>query len=95
MSKSRSFNVHYDAGSDVLYITTSRDPSANGFEDERGIVWRYASDGSLIGATVMDFYDIWSGDEGALASAISEKFKIPEPQALVVVDRGLALHDTE
>lgn len=95
MSNSRSFNVRYDAGSDVLYITTSFEPSAKGFEDERGIVWRYASDGSLIGATVMDFYDIWSGDESSLATAISEKFQIPEPQAHVVVDEGLSLHDSE
>lgn len=95
MSDTRTFIVRYDTRSDTLYIATTKDPAAKGFEDDRGIVWRYATGGELIGATIMDFYDLWAGDSEHLAHQIADKFHIPEPQAQVVVDRGLSLHETE
>jgi hypothetical protein len=73
----------------VLYVSARREAAARAVEDQRGIVWRYASDGSLIGATIMDFADIWSDKGEALADEIARHFDIPAPQALVVVEHAL------
>ena len=89
MAKSVSFNVAYDAKSDVLYITARREASPRAREDRLGIVWRYGSDGDLIGATVMDFREIWSERASELADRLAERFDIPAPQALNVVEHAL------
>jgi hypothetical protein len=81
--------VTYDAGSDVLYITARREPASRGREDRHGIVWRYGSDGDLIGATVMDFREIWSEQPEALADELAARFDIPTLQALNVVEHAL------
>lgn len=84
-----AFRVVYDAGSDVLYISTRREAAARGIEDANGIVWRYDGAGALIGATVVDFHDRWVDHTSKLAEEISRHFHIPVPQARGVVDRGL------
>lgn len=92
-SKSASFNVRYDASADVLYISTFDTIAAKGREAPNGIVWRYDRDGHLIGATVLDFYELWFDDQETLAGELSAKFEIPLPTAEVVVNRALELHD--
>jgi hypothetical protein len=89
MAKSVSFNVSYDARADVLYITARREEGSRGIEDIHGIVWRYGRDGDLIGATVVDFVDLWADKPDTLAAELASHFDIPEPQALNVVQHAL------
>jgi uncharacterized protein YuzE len=89
MSDLPSFNVAYDRGSDVLYITARKAPSHRGIEDSQGIVWRYDREGELIGITIVDFYDRWYLHRPELARKISEGFHIPERQAKTVVDHAI------
>jgi uncharacterized protein YuzE len=89
MSKIESFNVTYDSGSDVLYISCRRDVAARGVEDKYGIVWRYDQTGALIGATIMDFVDFWGSQQSLLADQISSHFHIPPPQAAVVIEHAM------
>jgi hypothetical protein len=84
-----SFNVVYDRGSDVLYISRRRDSAARGIEDKYGIVWRYDVRGNLIGATVVDFHDRWLDQQTLLADELSRRFEIPSPQAQVVLNHAL------
>ena len=93
MPKSISFNVTYDAGGDVLYITSRVDPQTRMSEGEYGIVWRYGPDGDPIGATVMDFREIWTERPDELAHQLAVRFDIPEPQALNVVEQALRTDD--
>ncbi|MCF6122504.1 MULTISPECIES: DUF2283 domain-containing protein [Mesorhizobium] len=93
MSRISAFEVVYDADSDVLYISRRRDVAARGIEDKSGIVWRYDRSGELIGATVVDFHDLWASRGDELASELSEKFHVPTPQAQVVVNFALEQRD--
>jgi hypothetical protein len=83
------FSVAYDQSGDVLYITTPLVPATKGIEDRHGIVWRYGPDGALLGATIMDFVEMWSDKPEALAHELASHFDIPEPQALNVVEHAL------
>ncbi len=89
MSNISSFNVTYDRDGDVLYISKRKAPASRGIEDNAGIVWRYDSEGELIGATVVDFYERWFKDKDALAARLSREFHITPPQARVVLDHAL------
>ncbi|HEX4196711.1 MAG TPA: DUF2283 domain-containing protein [Caulobacteraceae bacterium] len=89
MAKSVSFNVAYDARADVLYISARMEPMACGTEDPHGIVWRYGSDGKLIGATIVDFREVWGDNAASLAFEIAARFDIPRRQALNVVEHAL------
>lgn len=89
MTDMPSFNVTYDKGSDVLYISARKAPAHRGIEDAQGIVWRYDSDGELIGITVVDFYDRWYSHQPELARKISEGFHIPERQAETVITHAM------
>jgi hypothetical protein len=93
MAKSTSFNVAYDAASDVLYITARREPAARASEDQFGIVWRYGPAGDLLGATVMDFRDLWAQHPEDLAAKLATRFDIPTAQALNVVEHALEADD--
>jgi uncharacterized protein YuzE len=85
-----SFYVAYDRGSDVLYISSRREPAARGEEAANGIVWRFSGDGELIGATILDFLDYWIDRQSVLASELSQHFHIPELQAMDVVERAVS-----
>lgn len=89
MPKSTSFNVTYDAGSDVLYLSVRREAAARADEDQRGIVWRYGSGGELIGATIMDFGELWSETPEVLAQELAARFEMPLAQTTVLVERVL------
>jgi uncharacterized protein YuzE len=89
MANVSSFNVTYDADSDVLYLSKRKAAAARGLEDGSGIVWRYDRNGELIGATVLDFHEIWAGRSDVLANELSIRFELPVPQMRVVVDRAL------
>ena len=71
------FIVRYDRGSDVLYISARQEAAAKGVEDRRGIVWRYDKDGNLIGVTIMDFGELWTGKHDELAGELSRRFHVP------------------
>ena len=85
-----AFDVIYDAFSDVLYISRKSENATRGMEDRSGIVWRYNSDGVLVGATIIDFQELWAGRSDDLAAKISEKFDVPVPQAESVVNHVLS-----
>jgi hypothetical protein len=89
MPRSVSFNVTYDAGGDVLYITSRIDSRTRMVEGDYGLVWRYGSGGDPIGVTVIDFREIWSDRPEELAHQLADRFDIPEPQALNVVEHAL------
>ena len=84
-----NFNVTYDRRTDVLYISTVREASTKGIEDKYGIVWRYGQNGILIGATVVDFRELWAERPENLADSIAEHFHIPAVQALNIVEHAL------
>jgi uncharacterized protein YuzE len=89
MKNMSEFRVLYDRDSDVLYISTRDVAASRGVEDAAGIVWRYDSEGDLIGATVVDFDDYWGGPKRAeLAKAIAKRFSIPETAADTVLDHA-------
>ncbi len=83
-----SFDVKYDCGSDVLYISTRIDSASRGIEDEYGFVWRYRDD-ELIGVTVIDFKDYWTFHIPILAGEISNRFHFPLSQVELVLHRAL------
>jgi len=89
MPRSVSFNVTYDAGGDVLYVTSRIDPKTRMVEGDYGLVWRYGSGGDPIGVTIVDFREIWSGRPDDLARELASRFDIPELQALNVVEHAL------
>ena len=92
MNDIKSFQVSYDTIADVLYITVRKEPAASGVEDCHGIVWRYDSNGELIGATVVDFYDEWYSKQVELTQEISRHFHIPAPQAKIIVEKAMPSH---
>jgi len=94
MTDIASFSVAYDRRADVLYIAEAVRPAARGVEDKFGIVWRYDSNGQLIGATIMDFIESWSDNPSALAEKIAERFKIPVAHAGVIVKRALEMRSS-
>lgn len=89
MASSKSFVVTYDNRADVLYIVTRKAEASRGVEDAHGIVWRYGPGGELIGATIVDFVDLWSGRSEALADELAREFNIPRLKALNVVEHAL------
>jgi uncharacterized protein YuzE len=89
MTKISLFNVAYDSGADVLYISTTKAPASSGTEDNLGILWRHGADGKLIGATIMDFHEMWSQRTQLLATEIARQFEIAPYQAQNVVDQAL------
>jgi uncharacterized protein YuzE len=94
MPNIHSFNVTYDPRGDVLYISARKIAASRGVEDKFGIVWRYGPDGELIGATIVDFFDLWSDKGEVLAGELARHFGIPEPQALNVVEHALEAKNT-
>jgi uncharacterized protein YuzE len=89
MSNPSPFKVDYDAITDVLYISKRRVPAVKGIEDEFGRVWRYDSNGELIGLTVLDFLDMWNEKKSVLANEISEQFSVSRAQARFVLDHAV------
>jgi uncharacterized protein YuzE len=73
---SASLHAKYDRNSDVLYISAKREAAIRGIEDRSGIVWRYGSGGDLIGATIIDYFDLWRENKSALVKEIAEKFHV-------------------
>ncbi len=90
MTDVSSFTVSYDRRADTLYITQRVD-AARGVQDKFGIIWRYDNNGCLIGATVMDFRELWAADPRELVERLAEKFDLPIPQASVIIYKALEL----
>ena len=88
MKNVSEFRVLYDRDSDVLYISRRDVAAARGVEDVAGIVWRYDSEGELIGATIVDYYDYWGSRSGELTRAIANRFAIPESAAALVLEHA-------
>jgi uncharacterized protein YuzE len=91
MTKVSLFDVAYDRGADVLYISTTKLPASSGIEDSCGIIWRYGAEGKLIGATIMDFHETWSERSPMLATEIARQFEIAQHQAQDLVDQALEI----
>lgn len=86
MNKVGRFFVSYDRDSDVLYVNLLREAAVKGIADDRGIVWRYSEDGSIIGMTLLDFRDFWKSHKPLLADKMSREFRIPFEEASSVID---------
>ncbi|MGD1035750.1 MAG: DUF2283 domain-containing protein [Roseiarcus sp.] len=89
MTNMKSFNVLYDRDSDVLYVSSRSVVAARGIEEPAGVVWRYDKEGTLIGVTIINFYDYWYSRRPQLAREMSIKFEIPAKQAERVLDHAL------
>lgn len=74
-------HTRYDRRADVLYLFTDRNAPATAREDAMGIVWRYADDSELVGATIIDFHEIWSGRRAELTDALASHFRLPRRRA--------------
>jgi uncharacterized protein YuzE len=72
-----AFRIIYDHDSDVLYVSSAQKPAAKGIESDDGIVWRYDSQGSLIGATVMDYHENWNRKIEDLVAELALRFGVP------------------
>jgi hypothetical protein len=84
----RSFNVLYDKKGDVLYISTVDAPAARGVRD-RGLLWRYAGTGELIGVTILDYRDFWYDRRKELAQEIARKFDMPAEATQRVLEHAV------
>jgi uncharacterized protein YuzE len=89
MSDFKSFNVTYDRGSDVLYISSRREAAARGIESPVGIVWRYDRDGELIGVTIIDYSELWYTRRSELAEQLSKGFEIPIGQVNAILNHAM------
>lgn len=74
-------HTRYDRRADVLYLFTDRNRPAIAKEDSMGIVWRYADNFELVGATIIDFHEIWSDRMAELAEALANQFHLPRQRA--------------
>ncbi len=80
------FTIRYDAGGDVLYLTTTPGAPASTQEGEPGVLWRYDErGGALIGVTILDFAEVWRGRERRLAELISARFGVTCDEALAAL----------
>lgn len=93
MNDVSTFTVSYDRRADTLYIVQPLE-AARGVQDRCGIIWRYNSRGEIVGATVMDFREIWAANPHDLAVRIADKFNLPIPQAAIIIDQALGIHST-
>jgi hypothetical protein len=89
MTANSPFSISYDQRADVLYIVRAYEPAAKGVESKNGIVWRYGSHGNLIGATVMDFVDLWAQHSDVLAAELSHHFHIAHAIAAGAIKEAL------
>jgi uncharacterized protein YuzE len=89
MSDFKSFNVTYDRDSDVLYISARREPAARSIEDPIGVVWRYDRNGDLIGATLVDYGEMWYTRRAELAERLSRGFDIPVGQINAILNHAM------
>lgn len=70
------FKASYDSDADVLYLVVRREAAIKGVEDRLGIVWRYGSEGNVIGATVLDYHCRWHDKPSQLVSHLSERLDV-------------------
>lgn len=78
----------YDRHTDVLYLAARKEAASKAKTDPSGIVWRYDTNGKLVGATVMDFHDIWDGKFSELAALLAQHFLIPRTNVLRTLERA-------
>lgn len=80
MSGSMSLQVTYDSDSDVLYIVTKKERATKGIEDSQGIVWRFGPHGDVIGVTIVDYRDLWSGRQDELAGTLAHRLHVSQKE---------------
>ena len=72
----------YDRRADVLYLFTEENGPASSKEDELGILWRYVpARPHPVGATIIDFRELWSGRLDELVVTLSRHFRVPAKRA--------------
>lgn len=79
----------YDPSSDVMYLRVGAGGANHATEDERGIVWRYGHEGNLVGATVLDFEDKWSGDRSAFTRELASVLNTLPGEMSIVIESAL------
>jgi len=83
-------HTRYDRRADVLYLFTDENSPAVACEDELGIVWRYVNGRHLVGATVIDFHELWADRLDELASALAKGFRLPAKRTEKVLAKAYA-----
>ena len=85
------FKASYDSDADVLYLVVglwAGKMAIKGVEDRMGIVWRYGSDGNVIGATVLDYHCRWHGKPFQLVSHLSERLDVSRQDIEYAIGRA-------
>ena len=84
-------HARYDRRADVMYLFTDRNGVAHAQETPEGIVWRYLdADDVLVGATIIDFEEIWSTRFSELVGRLADRFHVPPPSAARVLEAARA-----
>lgn len=78
MTETQALRVTYDRSADVLYVSARQEPATKGVQDRRGIVWRYDRTGALIGATILDYHELWGLRRSELTKELSKRFAMSE-----------------
>lgn len=73
-----AYSTVYDMDGDVLYLSKGHEAADHAIEDSDGTVWRYGSDGKLVGVTVLD----WSYAPSEQRADIADAFGIPVDELL-------------
>ena len=80
-------SVRYDRASDVLYISTRPNRAAVSEEGLPGVMWRYdASDGGIVGVTIMDFDHYWSSRISELTVDVAAHLSLPQAKARDILE---------
>lgn len=83
-----NLNVRYDRRADVLYVTTALNGPAKAREADNGIVWRYLeADNTLVGATVIDFREIWHSRLTDLVEEFAAHFHVSKGSAARALEK--------
>ncbi len=83
-----NLNVRYDRCADILYVSTELNGPAKAREGDDGIVWRYrVSDDTLVGATVMDFEEIWRARMADLIQQMASNFHVSAQSAAKALEK--------
>ena len=81
MTEPTPIQTTYDADSDVLYLTSYSAIATRGVEDENGFVWRTGADGALVGLTVLDYRERWTGNPSLLLRDVALAHDVGGPEA--------------
>lgn len=75
-----SAKAAYDRDADTLYLTVSPGVNARYHEDDDGLVWRLAEDGTVFSVTIMDYEAYWASRFERLTELLSIPLRVDRQQ---------------